>query len=52
LDTLTFKTSEDVEITKVTLERYGYSTRSDVKTVKLEDENGNTIAEGKELNSK
>jgi hypothetical protein len=25
LDTLTFKTSEEVEITKITLERYGYS---------------------------
>ena len=30
LDTLTFKTSENVEITKVVLERYGYSTQDDV----------------------
>jgi hypothetical protein len=30
LDTLTFKTSEEVEISKVTLERYGYSKNTDV----------------------
>jgi hypothetical protein len=52
LDTLTFKTSEDVEITKVVLERYGYSTTDDIISVKLEDEDGNTIAEAKEPNSK
>jgi uncharacterized ferredoxin-like protein len=52
LDTLTFKTSEDVEITKVVLERYGYSTIDDIVSVKLEDEDGNTIAEAKEPNSK
>jgi hypothetical protein len=52
LDTLTFKTSEDVEITKVVLERYGYSTIDDIISVKLEDEDGNTVAEAKEPNSK
>ena len=52
LDTLTFKTSEEVEITKVTLERYGYSEAEDVLGVWLEDEDGNTIAESKTLNSK
>jgi len=31
LDTLTFKTSENVEITKITLERYGYSTGGQIK---------------------
>ena len=30
LDTLKFRTSEEVSITKVTLERYGYSSRADV----------------------
>ena len=53
LDTLKFKTSEEVSITKVVLERYGYSTNDTVAKVRLEDENGSVIssvAEG--LNSK
>ena len=49
LDTLTFKTSEDVTITKVVLERYGYSTQDDVDEVRLEDQDGNVIADGKSL---
>ncbi len=49
LDTLTFKTSENVEITKITLERYGYSTGGQIKWVWLEDEDGNVIAESKTL---
>ena len=49
LDTLTFKTSEDVNITKVTLERYGYSTQDDVDEVRLEDQDGNVIADGRSL---
>ena len=52
LDTLTFKTSEEVTISKITLERYGYSTIDDVISVQLEDEDGNIIADAKELNSK
>jgi hypothetical protein len=52
LDTLTFKTSEDVTISSVTLERYGYSTIDDVVSVQLEDEDGNIIADAKELNNK
>jgi hypothetical protein len=52
MDVLTFKTSEEVEITKITLERYGYSTKEDVATVSLEDDEGNVIAEGKALNTK
>ena len=44
LDTLKFRTSENVEITKVVLERYGYSSKSDVAKVWLEDENGNVIS--------
>jgi hypothetical protein len=52
LDTLTFKTSENVEITKVVLERYGYSAYTDVESVRLEDENGTVIAEDKAVNSK
>jgi hypothetical protein len=51
LDTLTFSTSEEVEITKVTLERYGYSTDDSnvITAIWLEDEDGNTIAEDKTL---
>ena len=49
LDTLTFKTSEEVEITKVVLERYGYSDASDIEGVRLEDEDGNVIADSKGL---
>ena len=49
LDTLTFKTSEDVTITKVVLERYGYSSAEDVDAVRLEDQDGNVIAEEKSL---
>jgi hypothetical protein len=52
LDTLTFKTSEEVEITKVVLERYGYSAPSDVVNVWLEDSNGAKVAEEKEVTSK
>ncbi len=52
LDTITFKTSEDVTISSITLERYGYSTIDDVETVQLEDEDGNIIADAKEPNSK
>jgi hypothetical protein len=52
LDTLTFKTSEEVEITKVVLERYGYSTNSDVVNVWLENEDGTVIAEPRSLDSK
>ena len=52
LDTLKFKTSEEVEITKVVLERYGYSTYESVDAVWLEDEEWNVIAEEREVNSK
>ena len=52
LDTLKFKTSEDVTITKVTLERYWYSKGGDVVNVRLEDEDGNRIAEPKSVGSK
>ena len=52
LDTITFKTSEDVTISSITLERYGYSTKEQVKSVQLEDEDGNIIADAKEINSK
>ena len=52
MDTIKFRTSEEVTISKVTLERYGYSSNDDVKEVRLEDEDGNVIAEAKSLNSK
>ena len=49
LDTITFKTSEDVTISKITLERYGYSKSEQIDSVWLEDEDGNVIADGKWL---
>jgi hypothetical protein len=49
LDTLTFRTSEDVTINKVVLERYGYSSQADVDAVWLEDQDGNIIADEKSL---
>jgi hypothetical protein len=44
MDTLTFKSSEEVEITKVILERYGYSTNDDVDQIWLENEEGTVIS--------
>ena len=53
LDTLTFKASEEwITITKVTLERYGYSSTDDVDVVWLENADGTRITDPKELNSK
>jgi hypothetical protein len=53
MDTLTFKTSEEVEITRITLERYGYSTSEDIAEVWLEDENGTIIStDSAEIDSK
>jgi hypothetical protein len=52
LDTITLKTSEEVTITKIVLEREGYSVRENIKSVWLEDENGAKIAEGKTPDSK
>jgi hypothetical protein len=52
LDTLKFKTSEEVEITKITLERFGYSSNASVKEVWLENEDGAVITNKASLNSK
>ena len=53
LDTLTFKTSEDIEITKITLEKYGYSDGAAVISgVWLEDADGNMITNEKPLGNK
>ena len=49
LDTITFKTSESVDINKITLERYGYSDAETVSGIRLEDQDGNVIAEAKSL---
>ncbi|MBR4634554.1 hypothetical protein IKO50_06530 [bacterium] len=49
LDTITFKTSEKVDINKITLERYGYSKANQVVEVRLEDQDGNVIADAKGL---
>ncbi len=52
LDTLKFKTSEEVTISKIVLERYGYSKGGDVEKVWLEDEDGNEITTRKAVNSR
>ena len=52
LDTLKFRTSEEVTISKLVLERYGYSKGADVDAVWLEDENGNEITARKPVNSR
>ena len=53
MDTLKFKSSEDVEISKVVLERYGYSTNDSVASVRLENEDGVVISNEVEwLNTK
>ena len=45
LDTLTFNTSEEVTLTKVVLEKYGYSKASDlIANVWLEDEDGKEVS--------
>ena len=49
LDTITFKTSEEVSISKITLERYGYSKSEQIEGIWLEDEDGNVIADSKSL---
>jgi hypothetical protein len=51
-DTLTFKSSKDVTISKIVLERYGYSTYEDVSEVWLEDQEGTVVAEGRTVNNK
>jgi hypothetical protein len=52
LDTITFKTSEEVEITKVTLERYGFSAATDIVNVWLENDDGRVISNKKPVNNK
>jgi hypothetical protein len=53
MDTINLKTSEDsITLTKVSLERYGYSSDKDVANVWLENEDGVAITEPKALNSK
>jgi hypothetical protein len=53
MDTLKIKTSEDVAVSKIVLERYGYSTNENVDRLRLEDENGVIISSiADSLNSK
>ena len=51
LDTITLKASEKITVNSITLERFGYSTVSDVDVVWLEDGNGNKIADEKSLST-
>ena len=50
LDTITLRTSEDLTVDSITLERYGYSKTENV-TVWLEDAFGNKIADAKDLST-
>lgn len=52
LDAITFKADQDITLERVTLERYGFSSKDDVEAVWLEDEYGNKIADEKSLGSK
>ena len=52
LDTLTFKTSEEVTLNKVVLEQYGYAGNDLISNVWLEDEDGNVISNTSKPNSK
>jgi len=55
LDTLTFKTSEEVTISKIVLEKYGFSKADDLiaeEGIWLEDEDGNEITTKSTPNSK
>jgi hypothetical protein len=51
-DTITFKTNEEVEITKVVLKRYGFSAAGDIANVWLENEDGLVISNKKPVNTK
>ena len=53
LDTLTFRTSEEVTLNKVVLEKYGYASGTNlVSAVWLEDENGSVISNTGTVNAK
>ena len=53
LDTLTFRTSEEVTLNKVVLEKYGYASGTNlVSAVWLEDENGSIISNTGSVNAK
>ena len=51
LDTVTLKASEKITVNSITLERFGYSTASDVDVIWLEDAYGNKIADEKSLST-
>jgi hypothetical protein len=51
LDTITLKTSEDITLNSVTLERFGYSTTDDIDAIWLENANGVQITNEKSLSS-
>ena len=52
LDTITLEASQDVNLEKVVLERYGYSSSSDVEAVWLENSKGEKVTNERSLNSK
>ena len=52
LDTITLAASQDVTLDKVVLERYGYSSKTDIETVWLENSKGEKITNDGHVNSK
>ena len=52
LDTITLEASQDINLEKVVLERYGYSSSSDVEAVWLENSKGEKVTNERSLNSK
>jgi hypothetical protein len=52
LDILTFKASERITLSKITLERYGFSSADDIEAVWLENDRGEVITNERNVNNK
>lgn len=52
LDTVTFTANEDITLDRVVLERYGYSSASDIESVWLENAQGQKVTNERSVNSK
>ena len=52
LDTITFKADQAINVERVVLERYGYSSADDIVNIWLEDEKGTVITNQRGLSSK
>ncbi len=52
LDILTFKASERITLSKITLERYGFSSADDIEAVWLENDRGEVVTNERNVNNK